>query len=569
MRLATRTLLWSFLPFAALLLGSFWSIQKMVVASVRDGLRSSLRQTQTSMARAHARSELQNSRFLSMVAENAALKAGIQLLLQDPGSGDARRTVEEQLREICESLNFDFLLASGLDGRAMAGVMRSAGQFGPMDLTRLRPPRHGFFSTDQRTYQVTTVPVDQADENLAALSVGERFDFSEFNIPAVLTRCGKVIESSVPGIPARQLQAALLSCRPGAECEIRLAGQTYLSLPLEMASVGAAGAGDETGAGYEKGYLLRGLQNMDAASGPMQAILRKVFLFAGLAALLAAFMIAAVSSRSIVRPIDAIVSQLRAGARTGVLPEFRPDRAPIQEMRELMQSFNRAAAGIREGRENLHRAYVEFVGSLASALDARDRYTAGHSRRVSEWSCAAARAIGIAPAQIDEIRIGALLHDIGKIGIADSVLQNAGKLTAEEFALIQTHPTIGRRILEGVHGFELYLPVVELHHENWDGTGYPFGLSGEAVPLSARIVHVIDAYDAMTSDRPYRAGMSHEEAIAILERFSGTQFDPAAVEAFTGLHPSAEKQENAEEPSLESLWRTLARQHVAERPATV
>ncbi len=552
MRLATRTLLWSFLPFAALLLGSFWSIQKMVIASVRDALRSSLRQTQASMARAHARAELHNNRFLGIVAENAPLKAGIQLLLQNVASGDARRTVEDQLRQICQPLNFDFLLASDTDGRAIAGVMGAADRFAAMDLTRLHPPARGFFSADGRIYQVTTVPVDQGDENLASLSVGEGFDFSELNIPAVLTRYGQVMALSVPGVRAGQLQPALLSCRPGAECEIRLAGQSYLSLPLEMASLG-------------DGYLLRSLQNIDAVSGPMQAILRKVFVFAGLGAVLAALTIGAVSSRSIVRPIAAVVSELRDSARTGVLPEFRPDRASIQELRELMQSFNRAAAGIREGREHLHRAYVEFVQSLASALDARDRYTAGHSRRVSEWSCAAAGAMGISAAQIEEIRIGALLHDIGKIGIGDSVLQNPGKLNAAEYALIQTHPTIGRRILEGVHGFEVYLTVVELHHENWDGSGYPFGLSGEAVPLPARIVHVVDAYDAMTSDRPYRAGMSHEEAIAILEKFSGTQFDPAAVGAFTALGRITERGGEEDTPSLRSLRRTLAPEPALER----
>jgi HD-GYP domain-containing protein (c-di-GMP phosphodiesterase class II) len=201
----------------------------------------------------------------------------------------------------------------------------------------------------------------------------------------------------------------------------------------------------------------------------------------------------------------------------------------------LTAGFNRAAGAIREARENLQGAYVEFVGSLASALDARDRYTAGHSHRVSELSCATAAALGATARELDEIRIGALLHDIGKIGIADSVLQKPGKLTVEEFALIKQHPEIGRRILEGVHGFAPYLAAVELHHENWDGTGYPWGQSGEETPLAARIIHVSDAYDAMTTDRPYRGGMSHDRAISILREFAGRQFDPRVVEVFTNL----------------------------------
>src|SRR5439155_16571446 len=157
------------------------------------------------------------------------------------------------------------------------------------------------------------------------------------------------------------------------------------------------------------------------------------------------------------------------------------------------------------------RAYVEFVGSLASALEARDGYTAGHSGRVSEHACAIAKVLKVSEEEMDIIRLGALLHDIGKIGVADHVLQKPGRLTKQERALIQQHPAIGRRILEGVRGFEPYLSTVELHHENWDGTGYPLGLRGDATPLSARIVHVADAYDAMTTDRPYRQGMNHEQ----------------------------------------------------------
>ena len=151
---------------------------------------------------------------------------------------------------------------------------------------------------------------------------------------------------------------------------------------------------------------------------------------------------------------------------------------------------------------------------------------------MSELACATAVSLGMTGDDLDEIRVGALLHDIGKIGISDTVLLKPGKLTNEEFAIIKQHPEIGRRILEGVHGFARYLAVVELHHENWDGTGYPRGQSGEATPLAARIVHVCDAYDAMTTDRPYRRGMSHGKAISILREFAGTQFDPHVVEVF-------------------------------------
>ena len=188
-----------------------------------------------------------------------------------------------------------------------------------------------------------------------------------------------------------------------------------------------------------------------------------------------------------------------------------------------------------ESGERLSEAVFEFIHSLASALDARDPYTAGHSRRVSEFACAIARSMRLTADEIEEIRVGALLHDIGKIGVSDHILQKPGKLTPEEKRLIQEHPSIGRRILESVKGFHRYLPIVELHHENWDGTGYPHGLRREDTPLGARIVKIADAYDAMTSDRPYRRGMCHDEALSLLVRFAGTQMDPEIVDVFVGL----------------------------------
>jgi putative nucleotidyltransferase with HDIG domain len=189
---------------------------------------------------------------------------------------------------------------------------------------------------------------------------------------------------------------------------------------------------------------------------------------------------------------------------------------------------------------------------LASALDARDPYTAGHSLRVSEYACAIARAMNVPEPEQELIRVGALLHDIGKIGISDAVLQKPGRLTPDEEALIRQHPVIGRKILECVQGFDAYLPVVELHHENWDGRGYPRGLKGEETPRTARIVKVADAYDAMTSDRPYRRGMQHSEAVRVLSENAGTQLDPAAVEAFLALGDIA-KRTAAREPILDSL----------------
>ncbi|HWF11166.1 MAG TPA: HD-GYP domain-containing protein [Bryobacteraceae bacterium] len=521
MRFRTRAFLLCFVPFAVLLTGSFWTIQKLVQSTVRDGLRTSLRENHLSIARLHARNNLQNSRFLKVVGENASLKAGIQLLASYPGSKAAKQTVEDQLQELCQQMGFDILMISDVHGTPLAGVIRAAGQLAPIaDLSQT--PRQGSVTEGGKVYQMASTPIDQGEENLGELSIGERFDFSEFNTPAVLIRNGQVLQSSLPVIPMSDVQTALARCPGMGECDIRLAGNNYISLPLQSISLG-------------DGYLLRSLQNVDSAAGPVQAVLNRVFLIASIGIVLAALMCSVFSSRSIVKPIATMIAHLRRTEGTGVLPEFQTGLSSIREIEDLTASFNRAAGTIREARQTLQHAYVEFIGSLAHALDARDPYTAGHSNRVSDLACATAAALGVPPHDLEEIRIGALLHDIGKIGISDTVLQKAGQLTEQEFALIKQHPVIGRRILEGVQGFAPYLAAVELHHENWDGSGYPLGQSGENTPIAARVIHVSDAYDAMTTDRPYRKGMSHRDAIRVLREFAGRHFDPRVVEVFTSL----------------------------------
>ena len=513
MRFATRTFLWSLLPFAALLGGSFWAVRTAALSAVRDALRTSVRDNQVTLVREREQNESRNTRILRVAAENPALKAGLQLLATERSAiAAARRTVEDQLSEICDTMGFDFLAVSGSSGEPLAGVVRGTEGFAPMDLKPdLKPlalPSKGFFSTQGHIFRVSSVAILQGQEHVGTLAVGERFDLASVSMPAVLLQGGTVVAVTTPSANMAEVETALGKCSPGAECEVRIGGETYMSVPLDNSPAQAS----------DDGFTLRSLRSLDAAAAPVQSVLRRVFLSAGLTALAVAIALGAFSSRSIVQPLAAVVSRLRESSRTGVLPEF-----------------STTERGVREGQEHLVRAYVEFVGSLASALDARDPYTAGHSLRVSEYSCAIARAMNVEQQEHELIRVGALLHDIGKIGISDAVLQKQERLTAEEEALIRQHPVIGKKILECIHGFEAYLPVVELHHENWDGTGYPLGLKGEETPRIARIVKVADAYDAMTSDRPYRRGMRHENAVAILEKCAGTQFDVPVVQAFITL----------------------------------
>lgn len=547
MRFATRAFLWSFLPFTGLLAGSFWAVRTAALSAVKEALRSTVRDNQVTLAKERERSELKNVRILRVVVENPALKAGLQLLATEHRARDAaRQTVEDQLSEICDTMGFDFLAVSSPSGEPLAGVVRRPEGFAPVQFDRLRLPASGFFSMQDRIFRVTSVAIAQGQENVGTLAVGEQFDLAEVGMPAVLLRGKDLIAASAPGVEGSKIEAALRKCLPQAECEVQMAGETYLSAPLDSSQV------------RNEEFTLRSLRSLDASAAPVQATLRGVFLSAGLTALMGAFAIAAFSSKSIVRPLAAVVARLRESETTGVLPEFFAGQSGVREIRELTDSFNHAAASIQEGRDRLVRAYVEFVSSLASALDARDPYTAGHSLRVSEYSCAIARSMNVPAEEFEIIRVGALLHDIGKIGISDVVLQKPGKLTPEEEALIRQHPVIGRKILECVQGFDAYLQVVELHHENWSGGGYPRGLKGEETPRTARIVKVADTYDAMTSDRPYRRGMQHEEAIRILKECAGTQLDPAAVQAFIALGNIAKPHVNGEGPILDSLHHLAA-----------
>ncbi|MDH3258334.1 MAG: HD domain-containing protein [Deltaproteobacteria bacterium] len=183
-------------------------------------------------------------------------------------------------------------------------------------------------------------------------------------------------------------------------------------------------------------------------------------------------------------------------------------------------------------RGDMEKIYFESISALAAAVEARDIYTNGHSRRVSNFSVAIAKLMGLPDDVVKLVHDASLLHDIGKIGIPDTILHNSSaKLPDELYEVIKTHSVIGENIVKPLHSLRTLCPGVRHHHERVDGNGYPDGLAGKAIPIEARIMAVADAYDAMTSDRPYRNMMSQSMAIKQLKKNSGTQFDPQCVSA--------------------------------------
>src|SRR6267142_398290 len=237
----------------------------------------------------------------------------------------------------------------------------------------------------------------------------------------------------------------------------------------------------------------------------------------------------------------------RVSASAADRPRIRSLKAVVDA---LTTAFNDLMRGLSAAEAETRSAYLGAIRALAAALDARDPYTAGHSERVGTLSVMMGRMMNLEAGALEVLRLGALLHDIGKIGVADEILRKDGPLTPEEFEQIKRHPALGARILRQVPFRAPHLPIVELHHERPDGRGYPFGLRGEDIPLDARIVHVADAFDAMTSARAYRAARPAAVAFAELERFSGMQFDPTCVEALLAAMPA---NHDIAEPALAQL----------------
>jgi response regulator RpfG family c-di-GMP phosphodiesterase len=235
------------------------------------------------------------------------------------------------------------------------------------------------------------------------------------------------------------------------------------------------------------------------------------------------------ASDFILKPVNldqVLLAAERALERRQLILERREHQALLET--RVAEATRDLAAALGELRET----YQATLEALGSALATREVGTELHSRRVHAYSIALARAHGLAEEAIDALGRGVLLHDIGKIGISDSILLKPGPLTPEEWAIMRSHPEFGRQILERIPFLRDAIPVVYHHHERWDGTGYPLGLAGPAIPLGARIFALADAFDAMTFDRPYSKAIPMEAARERIREAAGTHFDPDVVATF-------------------------------------
>lgn len=281
------------------------------------------------------------------------------------------------------------------------------------------------------------------------------------------------------------------------------------------------------------GVLLE--RDRDLAFASVDAMIRDTLLWSA-AALTGALLLGLFFARRMSRPISGLAESTRAISEGEYGATVRV--GGTAEIADLSENFNRMSASIRDAFERVQRAaeenrelFMSSIRALAAAIDAKDPYTAGHSERVSRYASAVAREMHLPEAEAGRVRLAALLHDVGKIGVDDRIIRKPTALTEEEFEIMKCHPVKGAAIMGAIPQLADVIPGMKYHHEKWEGGGYPEGLRGEDIPLQARIVAVADCFDAMTTTRPYQRAMEVGYVIRRIQELAPARYDPVVVEA--------------------------------------
>jgi len=270
-----------------------------------------------------------------------------------------------------------------------------------------------------------------------------------------------------------------------------------------------------------------------------------------------AALVALFAARMLAHPLEELVEKVRSIA--GGDFRQRVSVRGVRELAELSETFNSMSDSLEKSIEKLKLAakenqelFMNSVRTLAAAIDAKDPYTRGHSERVARYAVVLAKNMGLSAEEVRIIRISALLHDVGKIGIDDRILRKPTALTNEEFEVMKTHPIKGALIMGQIPQLKEVIPGIKHHHEKWSGGGYPDGLKGEGIPLVARVVAVADTFDAMTTTRPYQKAMPLEYVIRQIKSFAGKSFDPAVISALDKAWSSGDFEFLGEEVPLKA-----------------
>ena len=532
-RLVTRALVASFLT-VALVLGAVFGVLSVTVRDrVRQTVADNLASAQQVFTGVEARRQREMHATVATLAENPTLKAALDTWLTERKGASAATleqllaTVQREANKIADRVSADVLAVTDHDDRIVASAGSLAAEWPRGSaLAGVSGPGGRAVVMGQGLYQVVSVPLLLEDATIGSLHLGTALDARYARELAALSRGqaaiirNGIVLASTLDAPVSAALSALGDGPIGAQV-VQLANESWALQPLSqiddvrfvaLASIDAAARGQTAAAMVNLAWIGLG--------GVSLAMLGSIWL-----------------ARTLTTPINDLsqsMTDMAAAERVG--DPLQPSGSS-RELDQLTETFNSLMRSVAAAEAEAEATYLGAVRALAAALDARDPYTAGHSERVSALSVAIGHELALDADAMETLRLGALLHDVGKIGVPDEVLRKPGALTAAEFDAIKAHPSAGARILRSIPFLAPHIPIVELHHERMDGRGYPYGLMGDSIPPAARIVHVADAFDAMTSARAYRPGRLPGEAIAELRRCAGTDFDGEAVEALVAALP--------------------------------
>jgi putative nucleotidyltransferase with HDIG domain len=546
-RLLVKTLSVAFMTVAMLLGVMFVVVTLSVRNQVRQTVAANLESTQRLFAAVETRRQHELRAQAETLADNATLKAALDTYLAETRASrttvraDLIETIDLVLEKVAARVDSDAVVLVDTHQVTLAAAGRMANRWPPahpIALVTARVPgsggpadaSDGFDGVARMgnvVFRIVTVPLLVDDVTIGALYVATSLDqgyAQELERLAgariAIVSDGLVLATTLSARAARQFEPAVARGQPAAGT-IALDGESYAF--RQLVAVGdtvfyALGSIDES--------------SQAAMRDAMRSLALTGVFGIGLAAV-GSFWLA----RLLTEPIGALSDSLAAMAASHGAGSRLPVTGSSRELDTLTETFNALMASVAEAEAATQSAYTGAIRALAAALDARDPYTSGHSDRVSALSVAICKQLNLPAADVEVVRLGALLHDIGKIGVPDDVLRKPGILTPAEFDIIKQHPIIGARMLRSVPFLAPHIPIVELHHERPDGHGYPKGLRGDDIPLDARIVHVADAYDAMTSARAYRGARPPVEALRELWRCAGTQFHADIVAALAHALP--------------------------------
>ena len=525
-RLVVRTLLATFGAIVAVLSVTFLTLVVETRARVTRDVAAHLDASQHVFADIERRRQAEARLQAESLAESPMLKAALDTYQSESRRADAGpsqdllATVQREVDRLAAHVIADAVVVVDEHNTilASAGTRREAWTSGTInaawagDEIIVRPGGN---------FRIVSVPLESAGESIGRLLVATALDDNFARDLAAVSRvqtavvvAGRVVASTLDPVRRRAIDA--VASQLPDRGEITVGGDAQAVQLLFTVGSARVFAVDSVG---------------EAAAAASRSASAALFVIAlgslGLGAVVSLWL-----ARNVARPIDDLAQRLKAMATAHDFSQRLPPAGTSQELTALTDTFNELMASLVAAEQATEAAYVAAIKGLAAALDARDPYTAGHSERVSALSVMVGRQMALDEADIGVLRLGALLHDIGKIGIRDKVLSKTGPLTSEEFEIIKTHPTVGAHILRQIPFLNAHVPIVELHHEQPDGRGYPHSLLGEATPLLARIVHVADAFDAMTSARAYRTAQGEAHALGEMRLHAGTQFDAEVVAAF-------------------------------------